>query len=374
MDLMRRVKPPFRAEQVGSLLRPPELREAQASFSRNEISEAQFRSVQDQAIAKAVLVQEDLGLQVVTDGEFRRASWFLDFVCQFANVHLTKPRLSVRFHTVKGDIEFAPPTVQIVGKLGRPHPIVARDFAYLKSIAKVTPKQTIPSPTMLHFRGGRDAIDAGAYPDLAEFYDDLARLYADEIADLAKAGCRYLQIDETNLAYLCDPLLRQEVQSKINEDPVTLLHTYAKLINQAIGSRPSDMVVGMHLCRGNNQSAWVAEGGYEPVAEALFNEIGVDSYFLEYDSERAGDFTPLRFVPKGKIVVLGLVTTKNERMETKDALKRRIEEASRYVPLDQLALSPQCGFSSTDVGNDISYQGQLAKLNLVVEVANEVWG
>jgi 5-methyltetrahydropteroyltriglutamate--homocysteine methyltransferase len=372
--LLKTSKPPCRAEQVGSLLRPQALRDAQARFKRQEISAAQLRVAQDKAIADVVHLQEDLGFQSVTDGELRRASWFLDFVCQFSNVNLTKPKLAVRFHTEKGDIEYAPPSLEIGGELSRPHPIVVDDFAYLKSVASVTPKQTIPSPTMLHFRGGREAVDRTAYPDMDGFYADLARVYREEIDGLAKAGCRYLQIDETNLAYLCDPMLRNEVKSKIGEDPDQLLQTYAKLINSAISARPADMMLGIHLCRGNNESAWLAEGGYEPVAEMLFNAINIDAYFLEYDTDRAGDFSPLRFVPKGKTVVLGLITTKNARLESKDAVKRRIDEAAKYVRLDQLALSPQCGFSSTAVGNDISYDGQRAKLQLVIDVAREVWG
>jgi 5-methyltetrahydropteroyltriglutamate--homocysteine methyltransferase len=241
-------------------------------------------------------------------------------------------------------------------------------------VARTTPKITIPSPTVLHFRGGRDAIDKTAYPTMDEFYADLARVYNEEVRDFAAAGCRYLQIDETNFAYLCDEGVREQVRTNIHEDPAQLPKTYAKLINGAISGRPADMIVCMHLCRGNNQSAWLAEGGYDPVAEVLFNEINVDGYFLEYDTPRAGDFSPLRFVPKGKMVVLGLVSSKLPKLESKDELKRRIDEAAKYVPLDQLALSPQCGFASTIEGNKVTVDDEIAKLRRVVEVAQEVWG
>ena len=254
-------------------------------------------------------------------------------------------KLTVRFHSAAGTRDHAPPSLQVAGKLSRPTGIFVDDFKFLTSVAKATPKITIPSPTIVHFRGGREAIDAKAYPEMDAFYDDLAHVYREEIRDLADAGCRYLQIDEVNLAYLCDPELRRQV-ANIGEDPATLPKTYAKLLNAAIAGKPADMTVCMHLCRGNFAGAWIADGGYEPIAELLFNDIGVDGYFLEYDSARAGGFEPLRFLPKGKIAVLGLVTTKSPQMETKDELKRRIDEASRYAPLEQLALSPQCGFSS----------------------------
>lgn len=372
--MAQRSEPPFRADHVGSLLRPAILREARQAFERKAISREELTRIEDQAIREVVKLQEEIGLKSVTDGEFRRKSWSADFLRQFANVSVVPSQVRMRFHTHEGDQEFAPPGLRVEGRLGRPHGIFVDHFKFLKSIARATPKLTIPSPTMLHFRGGRDAIDRKAYPEMAEFYVDLARVYSEEISDLAAAGCRYLQIDETNLAYLCDPKLREEVRSTIGEDPASLPHIYARLINGAIAGRPADMTICMHLCRGNNQSAWVAEGGYEPVAEALFNEIGVTGYFLEYDSPRAGDFAPLRFVPKGKIVVLGLVTTKLPQLESKVELKRRIEEAARYCPLDQLALSPQCGFSSNDIGNKITIEDEIAKLRLVVEVAREVWG
>jgi 5-methyltetrahydropteroyltriglutamate--homocysteine methyltransferase len=372
--MSQRTKPPFRADHVGSLLRPAKLREARQARERNALPAEELTRIEDEAIREAVKLQEDVGLQVATDGEFRRKEWHMDFIRQFSNVKVVPSTIKMRFHTHEGDTDVTPPGLRIEGKLGRPHGIFVDHFKFVKSVTRVTPKQTIPSPSILHFRGGRAAVDQKAYPDMDGFFADLARVYSEEVRDLAAAGCRYLQIDETNFAYLCDESLRDQVRSNIGEDPALLPHTYAKLINGAIASRPADMAVCMHICRGNNQSAWVAEGGYEPVAEVLFNEINVDGYFLEYDSPRAGDFKPLRFVPKGKTVVLGLVTTKLPALESKDELKRRIEEASRYVPLDQLALSPQCGFSSTIEGNKVTVADEIAKLKLVVEVAREVWG
>jgi 5-methyltetrahydropteroyltriglutamate--homocysteine methyltransferase len=365
--------PPFRADHVGSLLRPKELQDAREKKQRGEISVDALRQVEDKAIRDVVKLQEDIGLQVATDGEFRRTFWHVDFLVSFQNVVMVPPSIKASFHTHQGDIHFAPPGIRIDGKLGRPKPIFVDHFKFLKSVTKVTPKMTIPAPSNMHFRGGRKAIDQKAYPDLGEFYADLARVYNEEVQDLAAAGCRYLQIDEVNFAYLCDPKLREQVQN-IGSDPNTLPKTYAKLINDSIAGKPADMVTAMHLCRGNFKSAWVAEGGYEPVADVLFNQINVDGYFLEYDDERSGDFAPLRFVPKGKTIILGLVTTKLSALETKDALKRRIEEAAKYCPLDQLALSPQCGFSSTIEGNDVSVADEMAKLKLVVETAKEVWG
>jgi 5-methyltetrahydropteroyltriglutamate--homocysteine methyltransferase len=365
--------PPFRADHVGSLLRPKALHDAREQKKRNEIDAAALRKVEDQAIRDVVKLQEDVGLEVTTDGEFRRAFWHLDFLEQFANVTVVPPSIKASFHTHTGDIHFAPPGIRVDGKLSRPHPIFVDHFKFLKSVTKVTPKITIPAPSNMHFRGGRKAIDQKAYPDLGEFYDDLGRVYSEEVKELAAAGCRYLQIDEVNFAYLCDPKLREQVQN-IGSDPRTLPQTYAKLINASIAGRPKDMVVAMHLCRGNFKSAWVAEGGYEPVADVLFNQVDVTGYFLEYDDPRSGDFAPLRFVPKGKTVILGLVTTKLPKLETKAELKRRIEEAAKFCPLDQLALSPQCGFSSTVEGNDVTVDDEIAKLHLVVETAKEVWG
>jgi len=368
-----RSTPPFRADHVGSLLRPPHLLAARERRRRNEIPAEELTQLEDAAIRDVVKLQENIGLKAVTDGEFRRTLWNVDFLSSFANVAVVPGKIKVKFHTAEGDIERSPSTMAVTGKLGRPRPIFVDHFKFVKSVAKVAAKQTIPSPAILHFRGGRGGIDAKAYPDMAGFYADLARVYNEEIKDLAAAGCRYLQIDETNFAYLCDPKLREEVK-KIGEDPQALPRTYAELINGAIAGRPADMAVCIHICRGNFEGAWLAEGGYDPVAEVLFNEIDVNGYFLEYDSPRAGSFEPLRFLPKGKIAVLGLVTSKSGALESKDDLKRRIDEAARYVPLDQLALSPQCGFASGEKGNKLSVEEETKKLRLVVETAREVWG
>jgi len=368
-----RQTPPFRADHVGSLLRPPALLEAREQRKSNAIGVAQLMAAEDTAIRDVVKMQEEIGLKAVTDGEFRRTLWHVDFLTSFANVKSVPGKVTAKFHTHAGEIERTPSALAVRGKLARPRPIFVDHFKFLKSAATVVPKLTIPSPSILHFRGGREAIDRRAYPDLGAFYTDLARVYSEEVRDLAAAGCRYLQIDEVNFAYLCDPKLREQVRA-LGEDPDALPHTYAKLINGAIAGRPKDMVVCMHLCRGNFEGAWIAEGGYEPVAEALFNEIGVDGYFLEYDTERAGGFEPLCFLPKGKIAVLGLVTTKLPQLERKDDLKRRIDAAAKIVPLDQLALSPQCGFASGERGNKLSVADEIAKLRLVVETAREVWG
>ena len=371
--MSQRIGPPFRADHVGSLLRPQHLLDARAAKSRGALDAAGLRDVEDDCIREVVKLQEDLGYRGITDGEFRRTWWHLDFIQQFANVTLTAPRIKARFHSEEGDVELLAPAVSVTGKLARPKPIMAADFSFLKSATRQTAKVTIPSPSVLHFRGGRAAIDQVAYPEMEGFYADLARIYSEEVAELGRLGCTNLQIDEVNLAYLCDPNLREQVRG-MGEDPKTLPRTYARLINGAIAARPPGMTVSMHLCRGNFKSAWVAEGGYDPVAEVLFNEIDVEGYFLEYDSPRAGGFAPLRFVPKGKTVVLGLVSTKVAQLETIDDLKRRIDEARRYVALEQLALSPQCGFSSTVEGNKVTLADEIAKLRLVAEVAREVWG
>ena len=330
-----------------------------------------MREVEDGAIRDIVKFQEDAGLSGITDGEFRRTYFHIDFLEQLQGVE-TKGGIAVSFHTAQGNVEFAPPVMKVTGPVRHVKPIQVDDFLFLRSVTKRTPKVTIPSPTMLHFRGGRDAISRDAYPDLEKFYADVAAAYRAEIAALAAAGCRYLQLDDTNLAYLCDTKMREGARAR-GDDPDELPRRYARLINAAIAGRPADMAVCIHLCRGNFKSAWVAEGGYEPVAEVLFNELAVDGYFLEYDDARSGDFAPLRHVPKGKIVVLGLVTTKLDQLETKDYLKGKIAEAAKIVPLDQLCLSPQCGFSSTVHGNAIARDAQAAKLRLVVETANEVW-
>jgi 5-methyltetrahydropteroyltriglutamate--homocysteine methyltransferase len=371
--MLDRTTPPFRADHVGSLIRPDCLIAARAAAERNEIAPADLAAIQHAAIRDVVRVQEEIGFKLATDGEFNRGSWQRDFLLKLDHVELMASRLTVRFHSAAGTREHSPPSLKVVGKLRRPHGIFVDDFGFLRSVARTVAKVTLPSPTVLHFRGGREAIDARAYPDLEEFYADLARVYREEIRDLAAAGCRYLQIDEVNLAYLCDPALRDQV-ANIGEDPASLPLTYARLLNDAVAGRPRDMTVCLHLCRGNFAGAWIAEGGYDPIADLLFNQIDADGYFLEYDTPRAGSFAPLRFLPKGKIAVLGLVTTKSAELEDKDALKRRIDEASRHAPLEQLALSPQCGFSSAIGGNTMTIDGEIAKLRLVAEVARDVWG
>ena len=371
--MLARTTPPFRADHVGSLIRPDALIRAREAAEKNEIGADELARLQHDAIRAVVQMQEELGFKLATDGEYNRTFWQRDFLLKFENVQQVASKLTVRFHSATGTRDHSPPSLQITGKLARPVAIFVDDFKFLKSVTKVTPKITIPSPTTLHFRGGREAIDCKAYPDIEEFYADLARVYREEIADLAAAGCRYLQIDEVNFAYLCDPALRAQVRN-IGEEPDTLPKTYAKLLNEAIAGCPDDMVVCLHLCRGNFAGAWVAEGGYDPVAEILFNDIAVDGYFLEYDSPRAGSFAPLRFLPKDKVAVLGLVTTKSPQLETKDELKRRIDEANRYAAIEQLALSPQCGFSSGIGGNAMTVEDEIAKLRLVVDTAGEVWG
>ena len=367
-----RSSPPFRADHVGSFLRPRALLEAREKFAKGEIDAAALRKVEDDAIRGIVKFQEDLGLRGITDGEFRRTYFHIDFLTQLDGVE-TKGGIAISFHSNAGNVDFAPPVMQVTKKVKHSKPIQRRDFEFLKSLVSRTPKVTIPSPTMLHFRGGRGAVSRDAYPAMEDFFDDIAQAYRDEIADLAAAGCTYLQLDDTNLAYLCDTKMREGAKAR-GDDPDELPRRYARLINAAIAHKPASMRVCVHLCRGNFKSAWAAEGGYEPVAEVLFNELAVDGYFLEYDDARSGDFAPLRHVPAGKTVVLGLVSTKLDRMETKDDLKRRIDLAAKVMPLDQMAISPQCGFSSTVHGNDIAVATQAAKLKLCVETARDVWG
>jgi 5-methyltetrahydropteroyltriglutamate--homocysteine methyltransferase len=371
--MTQRLQPPFRADHVGSLIRPDALLAARQAAEQGKLAPAELLRIQHDAIRAVVRMQEEIGLRLATDGEFNRFSWQRDFLLKIGNVKPMESKLTVRFHSAAGTRDHTPPSLAVAGKLSRPAGIFVDDFKFLKSISTTTAKITIPSPTIVHFRGGREAIDAQAYPDLDAFYDDLAKVYQAEIADLAAGGCRYLQIDEVNLAYLCDPELRRQV-ANIGEDPDSLPQTYAKLLNAAVAGRPTDMTVCMHLCRGNFAGAWIADGGYEPIAELLFNAIDVDGYFLEYDSPRAGSFAPLRFLPKHKTAVLGLVTTKSPQLESKDELKRRIDEAGRYAPLEQLALSPQCGFSSGIGGQTMTVEDEINKLKLVVETAREVWG
>jgi 5-methyltetrahydropteroyltriglutamate--homocysteine methyltransferase len=368
-----RTTPPFRADHVGSFLRPKYLLEAREQLARGEIGAARLRAVEDQAITEIVKIQQDVGLQSITDGEFRRTYFHIDFLEQLGGV---KTDIPVTIRKPDGTEELAPPVMRVIGKVEHVKDIQRADFEYLKSqvAAGLTPKVTIPSPTMLHFRGGRAGISREHYPELDPFfYDDVARAYGDELKSLFDADCRYVQMDDTNMAYLCDEKMREAARQR-GDDPDELPHRYAKFINKVVARKPAGMTLAMHLCRGNFKSTHAAAGNYEPVAEALLKEMNLDAYFMEYDDDRSGDFRPLRYLPKGKIVVLGLVTTKFGEMESKDALKRRIEEASKYAPLDQLCLSPQCGFSSTVHGNNIAVEAQRAKLKLVVETAKEVWG
>ena len=371
-------RPPFRADHVGSLLRPPELLRAREQLQKGELSAEWLRKIEDRCIREVAKLQEEIGLQAITDGEYRRTIWHADFLRQIEGVSVKEgvadgAGVARKFQSGGQEIARSPTRFEITGRLNRARGIETDNFKYLHSVTQRTAKLCIPSPTILHMRGGRPAIDQQAYPDIEKFYADLARVYREEIHTVAGLGCTYLQLDDPNMAYLCDEKMRESVRH-IGEDPEQLPHTYAKLINECIKDRPANMTVCMHICRGNFRSAWVAEGGYDPVAEILFNEFKLDGFFLEYDSPRAGSFAPLRFVPKDKKIVLGLVTTKSGDMENADDLKRRIDEASRYVPLEQLALSPQCGFSSTVLGNNISVDAEIAKLSLVVRVASEVWG
>jgi 5-methyltetrahydropteroyltriglutamate--homocysteine methyltransferase len=367
---MPRTKPPFRADHVGSLLRSVALKAARGKRERGEISAAELAAVEDREIEKVIRKQEDVGLRSVTDGEFRRAFWNYDFLGKLNGVEAYLGERKIKFQGRQPK----PMMLRVIGKLGahRAHPMIEH-FKFVAAHAKVTPKMTIPSPSSLHFRYGRDAVPASIYPAMDDFYRDLGESYRAVVRAFADAGCRYLQLDEVNFAYLCDPKLRAFVAER-GDDPQTLPHIYARMINAAISDVPADMTKAMHLCRGNFQSSFVASGGYEPVAEILFNEIDIDAYFMEYDSDRAGGFEPLRFVPKGKMVVLGLVTSKSGTLESKDTIKRRIDEAAKFVALEQLCLSPQCGFASSEEGNILAEDEQWAKLRRIVEVADEVWG
>ena len=368
-----RTAPPFRADHVGSFLRPAYLLQAREQKAKGEITAEQLRAVEDKAIAEIVAFQQDVGLHSITDGEFRRTYFHIDFLDQLGGV---KTDIPVTVRKPDGTEELAPPAIRVIDKVRHVKDIQLADFQYLKSQvgAGFTPKVTIPSPTMLHFRGGRAGINREAYPELDPvFYDDVADAYGAELKSLYDAGCRYVQMDDTNMAYLCDEKMREAARQR-GDDPNELPHRYAWFINKVVARKPAGMTLAMHLCRGNFKSTHAAAGNYEPVAEALLSEMNLDAFFLEYDDDRSGDFRPLRFLKPGKIVVLGLVTTKFGQLESKDALKRRIDEAAKYVPLDQLCLSPQCGFSSTVHGNNIAVEDQRSKLRLVVETAQEVWG
>jgi methionine synthase II (cobalamin-independent) len=370
-----RTTPPFRADHVGSLLRPPNLLAARDDFAAGRIDAGQLRGIEDEAITAAVAMQRDVGLQSATDGEFRRASWHMDFIYRLGGVSKTPGNLAVKFHNPGGDIEFTPAAIHVGGKIGLSETIFADDFGFLQRVAGPgqTPKLTIPSPNMVHYRGGPAAIDPAVYPDIEQFWADLAAAYAAQVAAIAAQGCTYLQFDDTSLAYLNDPTQRAEIAAR-GEDADHLHLRYISQVNAALANKPAGLTVTTHLCRGNFRSSWAASGGYDFVAEALFNDLAVDGFFLEYDDERSGGFEPLRFVPPGKMIVLGLVTTKRGELESPDDLKRRIGQAAKYVPLDQLALSGQCGFSSTVEGNTLSHDQQVAKLQLIVNTAQDVWG
>ena len=371
-----RTEPPFRADHVGSLLRPAEVQHARAEFKAGRIDASALRGTEDEAIRGVIELQRAAGLQTVTDGEFRRTSWHMDFIYSLGGVRQVQGEsIHVQFRNAEGEYDYAPPAMEVADKISLPQTIFAEAFEFLRDNADEgqTPKLTIPSPSMVHYRGGNSSIDENIYPEMDAFWEDLSGAYNAQMRGVYELGCRYLQLDDTSLAYINDPAQRAHIE-QIGGDPDHLHEQYIANINRAISGRPDDLVITTHLCRGNNQSMWAAEGGYDFVAEALFGDLQVNGYFLEFDDERSGTFEPLRFVPAGKLVVLGLVTTKRAALEDKDMLKRRIEEATQFVAIEQLCLSPQCGFSSTEEGNKLTIDDQRAKLELIVEVAQEVWG
>jgi 5-methyltetrahydropteroyltriglutamate--homocysteine methyltransferase len=370
-----RTSPPFRADHVGSLLRPPALLRAREELAAGRISREELRAAEDGAIREVVAMQREVGLRSATDGEFRRASWHMDFIYALGGIERTAGDIRVEFRSEDGTISFTPAAIHIGERVHLERPVFAEDFEFLRGAAGpgVTPKLTIPSPSMVHYRGGRAAIDPAVYPDVEEFWRDLTRAYADQVREIAALGCTYLQLDDTSLAYLNDPGQRAQMAGK-GEDAEHLHETYIRHLNEALAGRPAGLTVTTHMCRGNFRSSWAAEGSYDFVAEPLFGGLEVDGFFLEYDDARSGGFEPLRFVPPGKLVVLGLVTTKRRALEDPDVLKRRIEEASRFIPVEQLCLSPQCGFASTVEGNALTYEDEVAKLELVVRTAADVWG
>jgi 5-methyltetrahydropteroyltriglutamate--homocysteine methyltransferase len=372
LGLSRRARPPFRADHVGSLLRTSRLKAARELRARGQMAADAFKTIEDREVEGVIRKQEDIGLKSATDGEYRRVSWNYDFLENLDNVQSYAGERKIKFASTGPQPR--PILLRIIGKLGgyKPHPMIEH-FKFLQRHARVTPKLTIPSPSSLHFRYGRDAVPDRLYLSMDDFYRDLGETYRKVVHAFADAGCRYLQLDEVNLAYLCDPALRKVIADR-GEDPAALPAIYAGMINAAIAGIPADMTITMHLCRGNFRSSFVASGGYEPVAELLFNTINVHGYFMEYDTERAGGFEPLRFVSKGKTVVLGLVTTKTGTLEHKDAIKRRIDAAAKFIDLEQLCLSPQCGFASTEEGNALAEDEEWAKLRMIVEIADEVWG
>jgi 5-methyltetrahydropteroyltriglutamate--homocysteine methyltransferase len=367
-----KTKPPFRADQVGSLLRTPRVKENRLRWKKGEIKAEELRSIEDLAIAETVKKVESIGMKSITDGEFRRDYFHLDFLKELSGVSVDGG-IEANPHAKPAEDGFTPPRLSVTGKLRHVKDIQVADFNFLKSVATQTPKVSIPSPTMVHFRGGRKSIDIDSYPVMDEFFHDLGECYKAEIGALYKNGCRYIQLDDTNLAYLCDHKMREAAKER-GEDPNELPRTYASLINSVIDGRPNDLTIGIHLCRGNYRSTWFAEGGYEPVAEVLFNSINVDAYFLEYDDERSGDFAPLRFVPRSKVVILGIISSKVAALERVDDLRRRVDEAAKFMPLENMGVSPQCGFSSTHHGNQLTQDDQWRKIELVVNTAIKIWG
>ncbi len=363
-----RQKRPDRADHVGSLLRPVRLAEARAAAKTGKLSMEDAREIENECILEAIALQEEVGLSAITDGEFRRDYWHLDFLWGFEGVEPWEATRSQSFSNSE-----TPPICRVTGPVSNGHGIFTTMYDFLHRSTSRTPKQTIPGPAMIHLRAGDEAVIGPAYDDMEEFWSDWTKAYHQEIQALYSAGCRYLQIDDVSFAYLCDRNMRDSMRSR-GDDPDTLALLYTRLINEAIRDRPADMMVTTHTCRGNFKSSWVAQGGYEPIAETVFGNLEVDGIFMEFDTERAGGFEPLRHVPDGQTVVLGLITTKTPELEDKSEVKRRIDEASRYVDLENLCLSPQCGFSSTHHGNDLTEDDQRRKLSLVVEIAEEVWG
>ncbi len=368
-------RPPFRADHVGSLLRPQEVLQARDDFAAGQVTAEQLKEIEDAAIQKIISMQGEVGLKAATDGELRRESWHMDFIYSLGGItKVQDDTIKVAFHNKDKNFEWAPPSAHVTAPVTLEKTIFADAFTFVKDNAspEQTPKLTIPSPSMVHYRGGREAIKAAIYPDLEQFWDDLAKAYADEIQRLYDLGCRYLQLDDTSMAYVNDPRQRQHIAA-IGGDPNHQHETYIATMNQALANRPADMAITVHTCRGNNQSMWAAEGGYDFVADSLFNGLDVDGFFCEWDDERSGGFEPLRYLPKGKRVVLGVMTTKSGVLESRDYLKRRVEEAATYADIDQLCLSGQCGFSSTKEGNSLTQEQQWAKLALIVETAQEIW-
>jgi 5-methyltetrahydropteroyltriglutamate--homocysteine methyltransferase len=366
-------KPPFRADHVGSLLRPAALHEARAKAQKGEIGPMELRAVEDAAIRDAVRLQEDAGLQAITDGEFRRSHYLVDFLTGFDGIVPTNTSYALAFKGEHGESGETRSMLTVTAKVRRTRPVMVEPFRFLKSLTNRTPKLCLPSPTWIHMRGGRKTVSERVYPDIAEFWSDIVRAFHEEIAELAAAGCTYLQLDEITFAFLCDTTIRERMRAD-GLDPDEEARQYTDVVNAIAAGAPPPMTVTVHTCRGNFQSMWMAEGGYDQVASVVFDQPDVDGYFLEYDSERAGGFEPLRYVPKNKKVVLGLISSKKPAIESKDQLKRRIDEASRYFPLQQMCLSPQCGFASTHHGNRITEEIEKRKLALIVEVATEIWG